>query len=333
MHVAAKAQVAPQPRVREQPAGVDGLGAVGIAGPHLDVHRHVLEVGLFGVAPALAVAFEVAAIGVGGMVLPAVVGELVVVPGRDQRHLREQALPQRIAAVGAMQLAIVVEAARARCMAVRAVARQRPGRIVEGDPAPAGHVPGQRIAGGFVDRVAEVEQHVGRIVEQGVQGVVPAPDVVLAAHHADAHGRGAVRGRRGAGAAVRRAAPALRGLAQEAVVVAGGCTQALDAHAQAMVGGGAGMQVAFDHEFDEAGIQRDLQAQRDVLARGAGRAGPQQHAVRARIARGQSLREQPRVDGGRARGGHAEAAGEGQGGRRDHQGLQQASSLRVEGHA
>src|SRR5690606_12049482 len=102
-----------------------------------------------GVAAALAVAFVDAAVVVGGDGLPAVVGELVVVPDRDQRRAFKQLLQYRIGAHRAMQLAVVVERVRRVIRTLRAAKPERARSVVEDDAALAVLALELRVTGGL----------------------------------------------------------------------------------------------------------------------------------------------------------------------------------------
>ena len=138
-----------------------------------DVGRHEFEPGLVGAAPARRVGGGVVGCGVDLPVLPAVVGEFVVVPDGDHGKARVQRLQARIAAVVAVQAAVVsqrggVDGAIGALGAVGQAERRV--RAFHGAGLEAGFH-------GFVDVVAQVHDEVQVLGQQFVEAgpVVHAP--------------------------------------------------------------------------------------------------------------------------------------------------------------
>ena len=263
-----------------------GVGRVGAVERHVaKVDRHVFQPGLAGRAAARG--FLLVFVGVGLVVLPAVVAELMVVPGGDQGELGMQRLQPRIAAVGAVERAVVgqrggVDGAVGQLGAVgQADARVR--RLGRAGLEGRTH--------GFVDVVAQVHDEVqvglgGQQVHRGP--VVHAP--VLAGEPGEAqlrHGR--ARSRRGLAGA--DCAEVVAG--HEAVVQRRGRGQARDLGAHGEVVGGAGGERYVGQQCVKPRALGHLQPHRHI-ADGtvcAHATAPEHQARLARVAAGHALRE------------------------------------------
>lgn len=324
LDVEAPAQTSPQPGGRPQRLRLDrqqaGLGF----GLGVRVEGHVLEPGPFGIALALGIVLVLPSGVVRGRGLPAVVGELVIIPDRHQRRLAQQLLKQRVAAVAAIQLSVVVQTARGVEASAGPAEFDGPSEIVELQPARAFAFLKAGIAQRLVDEIAQMQQQIGRVLEQRQQGVVPTTDIVLATECGQAQGGHRRRVRRGPRATARRGQPALLAFGEEAVIPAQARFQPAHTQPRAAVVFDRSLEHDIDAQALEPGILGDLDPQ-SALRMGRGQPGPQHEAVCDRIARGHALRKQLGRGSGPAR---RPGLGQQQYRRAGQHGLQEQASVR-----
>ena len=264
----------------------------GVAARRPLVDGHVLEEGLLGVAAALVVLLVLGAVEIGGGRPPAIVRVLVVVPGGDDRPAGMDLLEQRIAPVGAVEVAVVAHAPRRE---VPTPEVDGLGRLAERD-CPGAHRDSVR-SGGLVDVVPDGEEEVELVGLEGEHLLVAVPEpahVVLAVgdREPDRH----VGGRLGGGPGPAGGGVVARRPLHEAEPVVVGAPGREPLHPDldaAVVGSGGGEVVLLHHQLEEVGLGRDLQPQREVH-RGAPdvhHPGPKDDRVLLRIARGHALGE------------------------------------------